>query len=339
MACQLCKRKVFLPYACSYCGQTFCDDHRLPEKHMCPGLPKRGWSNRRTKVDRRTRREYTTATSERLSRETRERINSMKPKPKSKMDMRITAISILCLVLLLGGIYVISYPEVIEEFKTNQVVSWIEQKMSATYNLEDISLFYVGKIDAMRSTIKCWGWVYGVVGIPFVIPLIPATTEYNIALRGQIFLFVLIFVISSFVLISIRKNRHYRGKLYKIVLSLLTLMFILLPIIVPGIYFEQERLSTNDFSTRDELEAFLKNDHTDSRLYTDEFVCEDFSRMLIERGREAGYRIYFLRILVKNPNRFRSFGEEDYVGHALCRVYIISEDKWVDVEPQTDMVT
>ena len=43
MKCQLCKEEVFLPYKCSYCGQYFCDDHRLPEQHQCPGLPKRGW--------------------------------------------------------------------------------------------------------------------------------------------------------------------------------------------------------------------------------------------------------------------------------------------------------
>jgi len=43
MRCALCKKEVYLPYLCSYCGQYFCDDHRLPEQHMCPGLPKRSW--------------------------------------------------------------------------------------------------------------------------------------------------------------------------------------------------------------------------------------------------------------------------------------------------------
>lgn len=49
MKCQLCKEEVFLPHRCSYCGQYFCDDHRLPEKHLCPGLPKRSWSEQRQK--------------------------------------------------------------------------------------------------------------------------------------------------------------------------------------------------------------------------------------------------------------------------------------------------
>ena len=33
-----------MPFKCSYCGQIFCEDHRLPENHMCPNLPKeRSW--------------------------------------------------------------------------------------------------------------------------------------------------------------------------------------------------------------------------------------------------------------------------------------------------------
>lgn len=45
MKCALCNEEVFFPHRCSYCGQYFCDDHRLPEQHMCPGLPKRSWAS------------------------------------------------------------------------------------------------------------------------------------------------------------------------------------------------------------------------------------------------------------------------------------------------------
>lgn len=38
--CQLCKKTVDMPFTCTYCGQTFCADHRLPENHHCPILPK-----------------------------------------------------------------------------------------------------------------------------------------------------------------------------------------------------------------------------------------------------------------------------------------------------------
>jgi len=36
--CFLCGREVSLPFTCSYCGSAFCESHRLPESHDCPGL-------------------------------------------------------------------------------------------------------------------------------------------------------------------------------------------------------------------------------------------------------------------------------------------------------------
>jgi len=37
--CDYCGKETdWLPYACRRCGGNFCDDHRLPEKHECPGL-------------------------------------------------------------------------------------------------------------------------------------------------------------------------------------------------------------------------------------------------------------------------------------------------------------
>ncbi|MGP3667061.1 MAG: AN1-type zinc finger domain-containing protein [Candidatus Bathyarchaeota archaeon] len=34
--CRICRKEVYpLPYRCNYCGDTFCADHRLPEKHNC----------------------------------------------------------------------------------------------------------------------------------------------------------------------------------------------------------------------------------------------------------------------------------------------------------------
>ncbi|QZA88940.1 rhomboid family intramembrane serine protease [Salinarchaeum sp. IM2453] len=45
--CDVCGYEVTLPRECSYCGGTYCEDHRLPEAHDCPGLdqatsPQRG---------------------------------------------------------------------------------------------------------------------------------------------------------------------------------------------------------------------------------------------------------------------------------------------------------
>ena len=38
MKCQYCDAEEILPFDCTYCGQHFCADHRLPENHQCPEL-------------------------------------------------------------------------------------------------------------------------------------------------------------------------------------------------------------------------------------------------------------------------------------------------------------
>jgi len=38
--CAYCGKEVLFPFVCTYCGKTFCAEHRLPESHQCPNLPK-----------------------------------------------------------------------------------------------------------------------------------------------------------------------------------------------------------------------------------------------------------------------------------------------------------
>ncbi len=38
MECYACEEKVGLPFKCKFCGNFFCEEHRLPENHECPGL-------------------------------------------------------------------------------------------------------------------------------------------------------------------------------------------------------------------------------------------------------------------------------------------------------------
>ncbi len=38
MECQKCRKEVFLPFRCPYCGGYFCSEHRLPENHECPRM-------------------------------------------------------------------------------------------------------------------------------------------------------------------------------------------------------------------------------------------------------------------------------------------------------------
>jgi Zn-dependent protease len=36
--CSVCSKEILMPFRCNYCGDYFCAEHRLPEKHDCPGL-------------------------------------------------------------------------------------------------------------------------------------------------------------------------------------------------------------------------------------------------------------------------------------------------------------
>ena len=38
--CEYCGKEVLLPFRCKFCGGYFCEEHRLPEKHNFPNIPK-----------------------------------------------------------------------------------------------------------------------------------------------------------------------------------------------------------------------------------------------------------------------------------------------------------
>ncbi|RMF90076.1 MAG: hypothetical protein D6733_04790 [Methanobacteriota archaeon] len=44
--CAYCSKEELLPFTCSYCGEAFCGDHRLPEKHGCRGFSRERWLSR-----------------------------------------------------------------------------------------------------------------------------------------------------------------------------------------------------------------------------------------------------------------------------------------------------
>lgn len=49
--CQLCGKEEMMLFTCKYCRQHFCSEHRLPENHLCPNMPNRGWNYYRRDVD------------------------------------------------------------------------------------------------------------------------------------------------------------------------------------------------------------------------------------------------------------------------------------------------
>ena len=36
--CQKCGKELYMPFVCSYCNQSFCSEHRIPESHNCKDL-------------------------------------------------------------------------------------------------------------------------------------------------------------------------------------------------------------------------------------------------------------------------------------------------------------
>lgn len=50
MKCEVCGKEVDLPYQCSFCGKSFCSEHRLPEAHQCVGLPQEPFWYQRQKI-------------------------------------------------------------------------------------------------------------------------------------------------------------------------------------------------------------------------------------------------------------------------------------------------
>ena len=36
--CNFCKKAVVLPYRCSFCDNSFCSEHKLPENHQCSNI-------------------------------------------------------------------------------------------------------------------------------------------------------------------------------------------------------------------------------------------------------------------------------------------------------------
>jgi len=47
--CYICGKEVDLPFRCSYCNLSFCDEHRLPENHNCVNMPSRSRAHKASK--------------------------------------------------------------------------------------------------------------------------------------------------------------------------------------------------------------------------------------------------------------------------------------------------
>ena len=97
--------------------------------------------------------------------------------------------------------------------------------------------------------------------------------------------------------------------------------------------------------------GFLREDNTNSLVWSSTFTCKDFSNTLIQRAKEKGYDLQYLALSGESlKNYFYDYdsymgslgyivprgASESHAGHAVC-----SFDAWnkkLVVEPQSDVV-
>ena len=177
--------------------------------------------------------------------------------------------------------------------------------------IEIIVRYYSASFLSIIAWMKSWGWIYGIWGyVPYFIPIVPLTTDFSIMIGTRLALTLIIFYTSLVISNSLKKPM-----IFFVVILMAALAFCSC--------IEIERQSLNEFQTLTELSHFLATDNTNRLLYSGEYNCEDFSRALIRNAKNKGYIIYYHTI----PN------------HAMCKTYIVSEDIWVLIEPQTDKIT
>jgi len=104
--CERCGKEVLLPFVCPYCGKTFCAEHRLPENHQCPNLPKEpfGYQERKIKQEKPTKEGELYFTKEQPSTEESKRVVEQKiHEPKKKSVGMLLA---FCMILIVVSVTV-----------------------------------------------------------------------------------------------------------------------------------------------------------------------------------------------------------------------------------------
>lgn len=83
------------------------------------------------------------------------------------------------------------------------------------------------------------------------------------------------------------------------------------------------QLILRDFSSIEELEAFLASDDTDKLCYEEDFTCVQFAKTLTRNAMEQGYWMEVVFDIVAK--------------HRYCQAYV--DGKEILIEPQTDEVS
>lgn len=282
--CHICGKEELIPFKCAYCGGYFCAEHRLPERHNCSKVP-----------------DYAPV----YINEEKARLGQYKPSPSvSWIDDSSNKKHKSIFSRIKKKIKGKTWTRYRKRKKLKNVLFAIFLTVFLIYfllsfNNPDFSQFHLNKFMSSLDLAFGSGWIIVTYYIPIPIPLSSHSLGMAIVYFG-----VLIWSIIC---------GAYGGK-KGFLIGILILLTVYLAV------GEPERLSTQDFSTRQQLSAFLQSDNTNQLQYTSNFKCIDFSLTLIEHAKEAGYRIYF----TSNSD------------HAFCKAYITSEDTWLNIEPQTD---
>jgi len=102
--CSYCSAEELLPFTCRYCGDKFCREHHLPEKHECTGLSQAGPAKRRAGGHERTVK-YQRAYEIPGVMEVLVRPRQSREKARAgyfEVDEKLVAAGMLILILLLG---------------------------------------------------------------------------------------------------------------------------------------------------------------------------------------------------------------------------------------------
>jgi len=284
--CKICGKEELIPFKCVYCGGYFCAEHRLPERHNCSKVP-----------------DYAPA----YINEEKARLGQYKPSPSvSWIDDSSNKKHKSIFSRIKKKIKEKTWTRYRKRKKLKNVLFAIFLTVFLIYfllsfNNPDFSQFHLNKFISSLQLAFGSGWIIVTYYIPIPIPL----SSHSLGMAA-IYFGVLIWSIIC---------GAYGGK-KGFLIGILILLTVYLAV------GEPERLSTQDFSTRQQLSTFLQMDNTNQMQYTSDFECIDFSLTLIEHAKEAGYRIYFTSTS----------------DHAFCKAYIASEDTWLSIEPQTDEV-
>jgi hypothetical protein len=284
--CEICGKEELIPFKCACCGGYFCAEHRLPESHNCPKVPDYAPANINEEKARLGQYKPSPSVSwidESSNKKHKSIFSRIKKKIKEKTLTRHIKRKKLKNILF-------------AIFLTVLLIYFL-----LSFNNPDFSHFHLNKASSSLQLAFGSGWVIVTYYIPIPIPL----SSHSLGMAA-IYFGVLIWPVVWGIL----------GGKKGLVISILILLVAYLAI------GEPERISTQDFSTRQQLSTFLQMDNTNQIQYTSDFECIDFSLTLIEHAKEAGYRIYFASTS----------------DHAFCKAYIASEDTWLNIEPQTDEV-